>query len=181
MIQKTFIKKLLRENLIDKTITCEKCGWHWKKSEAGPDMYFCHKCNHDNTPDNITEENILRKAAGVLIKCTKTDRVFLLLRNDKTPIWSLMSGGIDEGEEPIEALKREMVEELFVRPGNIQFKPIRVEQIPERNMEFHYYQGLTNTEFIPILDHENLDAAWFSKDKLPSPLFRGLAEKIAAI
>jgi len=51
---KSIIKKLLREN-IDKTITCEKCGWHWKHSQGGPDMYFCHKCHHDNTPDNIDE------------------------------------------------------------------------------------------------------------------------------
>ena len=119
--------------------------------------------------------------AGVLIKCIETDRVFLLFRNDKTPIWSLMSGGVDEGEEPIEALKREMFEELFVRPGNIKFKQIRIEQIPDRNMEFHYFTGLTNSEFIPILDHENLNYGWFSKDKLPTPLYRGLDQKIAEI
>ena len=51
---KDIIKKLLRENL-DKTITCKKCGWHWKHSEGGSDMYFCHKCGTDNTPDNISE------------------------------------------------------------------------------------------------------------------------------
>ena len=120
-------------------------------------------------------------AAGVLIQCTETGRVFLLFRNDRVPIWSLMSGGVDEGETPIEALKREMFEELFVRPNVVQFKPIRVEQIPERNMEFHYFEGLTNSEFLPILDHENLDFGWFDKDKLPSPLYKGLAEKIARI
>jgi hypothetical protein len=48
------IKKILREAL-DQTITCKKCGWKWKKSESGPDMYFCHKCGYDNTPDNISE------------------------------------------------------------------------------------------------------------------------------
>jgi 8-oxo-dGTP pyrophosphatase MutT (NUDIX family) len=119
--------------------------------------------------------------AGVLIKCIETDRVFLLFRNDKVPTWALMSGGVDEGEEPLEALKREMFEELFLRPGNVQFKQMRVEQFPERNMEFHYFEGLTNSEFIPILDHENLNYGWFSKDKLPSPLYRGLDQKIAAI
>lgn len=51
---KSLIKRLLREGIEDK-ITCEKCGWNWKKSESGPDMYFCHKCGHDNTPDNISE------------------------------------------------------------------------------------------------------------------------------
>lgn len=51
---KSLIKRLLREGIEGK-ITCEKCGWNWKKSESGPDMYFYHKCGHDNTPDNISE------------------------------------------------------------------------------------------------------------------------------
>lgn len=178
---KRYIKNLLRESLLDKTITCKKCDWKWQKSEAGPDMYFCHKCGNDNTPDNIMEEKTLKIAAGVLIKCVKTERVFLLFRNDKIPTWSLMSGGVDEGEAPLEALKREMFEELFVRPGNVQFKPIRVEQIPERNMEFHYFEGLTNSEFIPILDHENLNFLWCDLSNLPSPLYKGLKEKIIEI
>jgi len=37
---------------------------------------------------------------------------------------------------------------------------------------------LTNSEFIPTLDHENLDYGWFSKDDLPEPLFPGLKGKI---
>lgn len=127
----------------------------------------------DNKPKKIV--------VGVLIKCIKTDRVFLLLRNDKVPIWSLMSGTVDEGEQPIDALKREMYEELFIKTNDIKFTKIRVEQIPDRNMEFHYFQGLTNSEFIPILDHENLNFGWFSKDKLPNPLFKGLSQKISEI
>jgi len=118
---------------------------------------------------------------GVLIKCVKTDRVFLLLRNDKTPTWALVSGGIDKGENVLEGLKRELYEECFVKPNDIEFKHIGVEHIPAKNMDFHYFQGLTNSEFKPILDHENLNYGWFSKDKLPSPLYKGLAEKIANI
>ena len=118
---------------------------------------------------------------GVLIKCETTDRIFLLLRNDKTPIWSLMSGGIDEGENIIDGIKREMYEELFVKPNDIIFKKIKVEQIPNKNREFHYFEGFTNREFKPILDHENLNYGWFSKDNIPSPLYKGLAEKIANI
>lgn len=127
-------------------------------------------------------ENIpKRKAVGVLIKCIKTENVFLLLRNDKTPKWSMMSGGIDEGETPIEALKREMYEELFIKPDDIMFKYIRLEHVPEKNLDFYYYQGFTNTEFKPILDHENLNYMWTNSDRLPSPLYQGLREKIIEI
>lgn len=127
------------------------------------------------------ENNPKKIVAGVLIKCIETNRVFLLLRNDKIPTWALMSGTIDDGENIMDGLKREIYEELFHRANDIQFKKIRVEQIPEKNIEFHYYQGLTNKEFIPILDHENLNYGWFDKDNLPSPLYKGLDEKIAKI
>lgn len=129
----------------------------------------------------LREEEEKRIAAGVLIKCITTDRVFLLLRNDKVPTWALMSGGVDKGENVLDGLKREMVEELFVRPGAVDFKFIDIEHIPAKNLEFHYYNGFTNSEFKPILDHENLNYGWFSKDNLPSPLYKGLAEKIANI
>jgi ADP-ribose pyrophosphatase YjhB (NUDIX family) len=119
--------------------------------------------------------------AGVLIKCVKTNNIFLLFRNDKTPVWALVSGGIEKGENVLDGLKREIYEELFIKANKIQFKFVRIEQIPEKNMEFHYYEGLTNNEFKPILDHENLNFGWFPKDKLPTPLFKGLAQKIAAI
>jgi len=119
--------------------------------------------------------------AGVLIKCTETDNVFLLFRNDKVPVWALVSGNVENGENILDGLKREIYEELFIKPNDIQFKFVRVEQIPEKNREFHYYEGFTNSEFKPILDHENLNFGWFSKDKLPSPLFKGLAQKISAI
>ena len=61
-----FIKKRLHESL-DKTITCKNCGWHWKYSDGGADMYFCHKCGHDNTPDNITEAATKRDVIDFLL------------------------------------------------------------------------------------------------------------------
>jgi len=176
---KPLIKQLLRE-AIDKPITCKKCGWHWKKSEGGPDMYFCHKCGTDNTPDNIKEEEI-KQSAGVLILCTETKKVLLLLRNDKKPTWSCLTGGMEKGESPIETLKREIKEELSISTDDIEFKKIDVEHINEKNLHLHYYQGFTSKEFSPRLDHENLKWGWFSKDNLPTPLFDGMLEKINKI
>lgn len=177
---KTLIKQLLKE-AIDKIITCKKCGWKWKRSESGPDMYFCHKCGHDNTPDNIKEEKEKIEAAGVLIMCTKTDKILLLLRNEKTPTWSCLAGGMEKGENPIETLKREIKEELSISADNISFKKVGVEYIDNKNMDFHYYEGFTSEEFSPKLDHENLKWGWFGKDEIPTPLFLGMGEKIKKI
>lgn len=129
----------------------------------------------------IIEQQQKRLAAGVLIKCLSTDRVFLLLRNDPTPTWALVSGKIEDGENVLSGLKREIYEELFVNASIIDFKFIRKENIPEKNMEFHYYEGFVDKEFTPILDEENLNGKWFSIDNLPSPLYDGMSSKIEKI
>lgn len=36
-------------------ITCNHCGWGWKKSEGGKDVNVCNKCGHDNTPKSFDE------------------------------------------------------------------------------------------------------------------------------
>jgi len=48
------LKKILEAETSDKVI-CDGCGWEWKKSEGGDDMYLCHKCGHDNKKEDIGE------------------------------------------------------------------------------------------------------------------------------
>jgi len=38
------------ESIVGNKIVCDKCGWNWKISEGGDDLYVCHKCGNDNTP-----------------------------------------------------------------------------------------------------------------------------------
>ena len=122
-----------------------------------------------------------KKAVGVLIKCSETGNVFLMLRNDKRPVWSLMSGGLKPDEDPMEGLIREIGEELSIDASVIEFKKIRDEEREGEDTLFHYYEGCVKNEFTPKLDHENLEYIWVSKDKLPKPLFDGMKEKIDAI
>jgi DNA-directed RNA polymerase subunit RPC12/RpoP len=36
-------------------IKCESCGWSWKISEGGDDLYICHKCGNDTNVDTMDE------------------------------------------------------------------------------------------------------------------------------
>lgn len=117
--------------------------------------------------------------AGVLIKASDTDRYFLMLRSTKAlhPLtWGLISGGINDGEDILDGLKREIHEECSIDVNSINFELIKEEDV--RDGTFYYYQGLTDSEFIPKLDFENLDWGWFDKDDLPEPLFPNLLNKI---
>lgn len=116
---------------------------------------------------------------GVLVKCMSTDRVLLLLRNDPKPIWSMVTGKIEEDEELLEGLKREFVEELSMSPNLVKFNFIRTEV--DKNVIFNYYEGFCEKEFKPILDYENITYGWFDIDNLPKPLYKGLFDKIKNI
>jgi glucose-1-phosphate thymidylyltransferase short form len=45
----------LTESIVGDRIVCDDCGWAWKIEEGGDDLYMCHQCGHDNTPQKITE------------------------------------------------------------------------------------------------------------------------------
>ena len=147
--------------------------------------------------DSVVAENQVRKiiretmseisgrkkiAAGVLVKCVSTESVFLMLRNDSVPKWSLISGGIEGSDVSIiSGLKREIAEETQINPSLIDFKFIGIENSPDNNVEFHYYEGTVEEEFIPTIDYENLEYGWFSIYNLPTPLYPGIQEKINKI
>ncbi len=125
-----------------------------------------------------------RVAAGVLVKCTSTNKVLLLLRNDfgdEPNTWALVSGGVDKGEDILEGLKREVSEEMQIDPNIISYKFIEHINVDEKNMDFYYYEGFTKSEFIPTLDHENLGWGWFDINELPSPLYPNIKSKIDKI
>lgn len=122
------------------------------------------------------------KFAGVLVKSVNTSRIFLMLRCEygNHPLtWSMISGGINIDEDILEGLKREISEECQIDPNIITFTLKSIED--ERDGKFYYYEGLTDNEFIPTLDHENLDFGWFDKDNLPNPLYPNLQLKIDVI
>jgi hypothetical protein len=42
----------VKELVTDTEVICDDCGWEWEIADGGDDLYICHKCNHDNTPNN---------------------------------------------------------------------------------------------------------------------------------
>jgi 8-oxo-dGTP pyrophosphatase MutT (NUDIX family) len=156
--------------------------------------------NHTN---NIIESTQEKEVVGVLIKSEKTSRVLVLLRNDEKPKWALMSGTMEKGEDQINAIKREIKEELQISDdiiNSIKFKFVRTEYvkipqkenskgeiIPETTRVFHYYQGFVKNEFEPQIqndpDKENIVYEWVSLEDVNTlqPIYQGLKAKIEAM
>jgi hypothetical protein len=43
--------ELIQETVTATEVICDNCGWEWKIADGGKDLYICHKCGHDNTPN----------------------------------------------------------------------------------------------------------------------------------
>ncbi len=121
-------------------------------------------------------------SAGALIKCNKSNR-FLLIKRSKNcsepSTWSLVSGHIEDHEDIVTGLKREINEELQINPNIIEYNLKSIEEID--NKRFYYFLGFTQSEFIPILNNENTDWGWFDVKNLPSPLYPNMFNKIMGI
>jgi len=127
----------------------------------------------------MLRERFETKYAGVLIKSLATNKVLLLYRSEACSyplIWGLCSGGVNNDEDTLEGLKREIEEELSIDPNIITFKFKRVEDA--KGIDFHYYEGFVDDEFEPVLNFENLEYRWCDMSNLPSPLYEKLQDKI---
>ena len=49
--------KLVFEKIQGDSIICDNCDWTWKIKDGGNDLYICHKCGHDNTPQQSSPNN----------------------------------------------------------------------------------------------------------------------------
>lgn len=114
------------------------------------------------------------RGAGVIIQCAKTKRYLLGLRSqyvNEPNTWGTFGGMIDKGEDPLEAVRREIEEEI----GVSQEIPIKLFDTFEKGtFKFYNFYGVVQNEFKPELDWENADARWFSKGDFPPNLHFGL-------
>lgn len=112
---------------------------------------------------------------GALIYSTNTKRYLFLLRNQKRHAgsWGLVGGGVEPGESPIEALRREISEEL----GAIHYDkiiPLEKFTADNANFEYHTYLLTVNNEFVPTLNDEHRGYAWTALADHPKPLHPGV-------
>lgn len=118
-------------------------------------------------------------SAGVLIKCKTTNKFLLIKRSElcsEPNTWSLVSGGIEDHEDIVSGLKREVNEELQIDPSLINYNLKSIEE--GDGTRFYYFLGFTDNEFSPKLNEENTDWGWFDKTELPSPLYPNTDKKI---
>jgi 8-oxo-dGTP pyrophosphatase MutT (NUDIX family) len=125
---------------------------------------------------------------GALVYSIRTKRYLFLLRNQKRHAgsWGLVGGGVEPGENSVEALHREIQEEINLS-SFLQLIPLEKFTSDAGNFEYHTYLITVADEFVPELNNEHRGYAWTTIEDHPKPLhpgvwrtfnFRAILEKI---
>ncbi len=107
--------------------------------------------------------------AGAIFYCPETERFLLVLRSpdsDEPNTWCGLGGGIEQGETPDEAVRREASEEAgFDEQEPCDLYYIGIQKSPD--FVFHNFLASVDEEFKPRLNAEHTDWQWVSWTHFP--------------
>ncbi len=138
---------------------------HDETEYAGPDL--------DYDPED-------GDAAGVAF-FTEDGRLLLMLRRadaEHGGKWAFPAGGVEEGESPEGAARREFYEETGHRleflGGSVSFLD------DDTGMRFTAFMAIGD-EFTPVVDVEHTGYIWATPDNLPTPLHPGVVKVLKGL
>ena len=122
------------------------------------------------------ETTNIKRAVGAIIFSIETNRILFQLRSENRRgqnLWGFFGGNLDGDERPVDALKREITEEVGFLPNHEKIYPIHRMMSNNDNFEYFTYLLSTTEEFIPDLNGESAGYAWVGYENSPSPLHPG--------
>lgn len=130
----------------------------------------------------VGKDAVAVEAAGTLF-VTPEGRVLLTKRSpttDHAGEWALPGGKVEDGETPLEAAKREALEELAVPayPGEGRFFS-RTQS--SEGVDFSTFVCAVPGEFTPTLCEEHTAHGWFPLDDLPANLHPGVKASLGPL
>jgi len=112
------------------------------------------------------------KGVGAIIVSEATGLVMTVLRSPKESYpntWTFAGGKVEDNEQSVDALRRELNEELQLTKIK-KITPLHRYQSRTKDFVYDTYVVLVSKEFVPSLNWENSGYSWTTIDCLPSPL-----------
>ena len=117
-----------------------------------------------------------KTGVGTIFVSTKTKRILLNLRaqhKTHSMCWSLWGGMMEDGEQPKDALLRELTEEMGYVPDIEKIYPFDVYQSKDKHFKYYSFVCITEDEFIPVLNRESCGYCWIDLGQWPKPMHQG--------
>jgi ADP-ribose pyrophosphatase len=157
------------------------------KITSSREVYTCglFKVTEDEAVDKKAafeiKRSVIRHAGSAVMMAVDDKKRILLVRQYRLPadkyLWELPAGKLDDGEKPLQAAKRELVEEtgykaktwtklatFYPSPGYVQEK-----------MTIYLATGLTEGEAKPM-DDERIEVKWFKRKEVGKMIDSGEIE-----
>jgi len=119
---------------------------------------------------NTSGEKFWGDVGAGILPIASTGRVLVGLRSpyvNEPGTWGTFGGAVDAGEDPAQAAKREVREELGFS-GSVKLLPAYVFKSPGGGFKFYNYLGIVDNEFSPKLDWETSETKWVTFEELQS-------------
>ena len=94
--------------------------------------------------------------------------------------WGIVGGKAEGKELPVEALKREIKEEVGNTPTIKKFIPLEMFQSTDQKFFFNTYVCVVDTEFTPTLNGEHIGYCWVQMNAWPKPMHQGLQKTVTS-
>ncbi len=141
---------------------------------------------HDKKTNFQIKRSIVRHRGSAVMMAVDDKKRILLVRQYRLPagkfLWELPAGKVDEGENTLQAARRELIEEtgyrarkwsklasFFVSPGYVQ-----------ERMTIYLAEDLTAGEATPM-DDERIEAQWFKRKRVANMIENGEIEDAKTI
>ena len=113
---------------------------------------------------------------GAFIFSIATNRYLFLLRDGAkyAGYWGLVGGKVEHNELVMDALNREIQEEIGINLRNKKVVPIDTFTNDNRLFTFHTFFISVGTEFVPTLNTESKGYCWVNLADVPHPLHPGV-------
>ena len=117
-----------------------------------------------------------KTACGAIFVSQSSGRVLLNLRapyKSHALTWGLWGGMVEQGETPIQCLRREVLEEVGFLPDVEKINPFDIFTSRDGHFTFYSYICVVSDEFIPKINQEAVGYCWTRIGTWPSPMHEG--------
>ena len=166
----------LMKSFIDQTLNRERSavqrGKEIKKDinidpNLGTKAQKTPQLNENDAVSDVGNDAVKKNALAAIIN--NQNQILLLRRNPNIEMWqpgkwALVGGGVEEGETPEEAVKREIKEETGLNINKFKEK-FTIQRSPD-NIEYIFIAKYDGDPFEIKLNWEHINYGWYSPDEL---------------